>query len=100
MTKMLIIATTATILQSIHRPNEDFVQLKFTQGYMSNGAPLEAQTVKNLLAMQETWSQPLGLKKPSGEGNGNPLQYSYLENPMDRGVWWATVHWGCRVRHN
>ena len=28
----------------------------------------------------------------SGEGNGNPLQYSCLENPMDRGAWWATVH--------
>ena len=28
----------------------------------------------------------------SGEGNGNPLQYSWLENPMDRGAWWATVH--------
>ena len=27
-----------------------------------------------------------------GEGNGNPLQYSSLENPMDRGAWWATVH--------
>ena len=27
-----------------------------------------------------------------GEGNGNPLQYSCLENPMDRGAWWATVH--------
>ena len=27
-----------------------------------------------------------------GEGNGNPLQYSCLENPMDGGVWWATVH--------
>ena len=26
------------------------------------------------------------------EGNGNPLQYSRLENPMDRGTWWATVH--------
>ena len=28
----------------------------------------------------------------SGEGNDNPLQYSCLENPMDRGAWWATVH--------
>ena len=28
----------------------------------------------------------------AGEGNGNPLQYSCLENPMDRGTWWATVH--------
>ena len=27
-----------------------------------------------------------------GEGNGNPLHYSRLENPMDRGAWWATVH--------
>ena len=28
-----------------------------------------------------------------GEENGNPLQYSYLENPMDRGAWWAAFHW-------
>ena len=28
----------------------------------------------------------------NGEGNGNPLQYSCLEHPMDRGAWWATVH--------
>ena len=33
-----------------------------------------------------------GLGRSTGEGNGNPLQYSYLENPMDRGAWWATVH--------
>ena len=31
------------------------------------------------------------LYAPRGEGNGNPLQYSCLENPMDRGAWWATV---------
>ena len=34
----------------------------------------------------------LGLGRSPGEGNGNPLQYSCLENPMDRGAWWATVH--------
>ena len=33
----------------------------------------------------------------SGEGNGNPLQYSCLGNPMDRGAWWATVHGVVRV---
>ena len=33
-----------------------------------------------------------GLGRSCGEGNGNPLQYSCLENPMDRGAWWATVH--------
>ena len=32
------------------------------------------------------------LGRSPGEGNGNPLQYSCLENPMDRGTWWATVH--------
>ena len=33
-----------------------------------------------------------GSGRSSGEGNGAPLQYSCLENPMDRGAWWATVH--------
>ena len=32
-----------------------------------------------------------GSRRPSGEGNGNPHQYSCLENPMDRGAWWAAV---------
>ena len=34
----------------------------------------------------------LGIRRSSGGGHGNPLQYSCLENPMDRGAWWATVH--------
>ena len=33
-----------------------------------------------------------GLGRSPGEGNGNPLQYHCLENPMVRGAWWATVH--------
>ena len=33
-----------------------------------------------------------GLGRSPGGGHGNPLQYSCLENPMDRGAWWATVH--------
>ena len=33
-----------------------------------------------------------GLGRSPRGGHGNPLQYSYLENPMDRGAWWATVH--------
>ena len=33
-----------------------------------------------------------GSGRSPGEGNGNPLQYSCLENHMDRGAWWATVH--------
>ena len=38
-------------------------------------------------------SSPESGKSPGG-GNGNPLQYSCLENPRDRGAWWATVHGG------
>ena len=48
--------------------------------------------VKNLPAMQETWDRSLGQEDPPGRGNGNPLHYSYLENPVDRGAWQATVH--------
>ena len=33
-----------------------------------------------------------GSERSPGGGHGNPLQYSCLENPMDRGTWWATVH--------
>ena len=45
-----------------------------------------AQMVKNLPAMQETWVQSLGQEDPPGEGNGYPLQYSCLENSMNRGA--------------
>ena len=33
-----------------------------------------------------------GLGRSPGEGNGNPLEYSCLKNPMDRGAWWATAY--------
>jgi len=41
-----------------------------------------------------------GSGRSPGEGNGNPLQYSCLENPMDRRAWQATVHGVTRVGHN
>ena len=40
------------------------------------------------------------LGRSPGEGNGNPLKYSCLENPMDRGFWKATVHGVARVRYD
>ena len=49
-------------------------------------ASLVAQLVKGDLGLIP------GLRRSPGEGNGNPLQYSCLENPMDRGTWRATVH--------
>ena len=41
-----------------------------------------------------------GLGRSPGEGNGNPLQYSCLENPMGRGAWWATVHGVAKIGHD
>ena len=53
---------------------------------------LGGSVVKNLLAKAgDTGSIP-GLGRSPGEGNGTPLQYSCLENPMDGGAWWAAVH--------
>ena len=55
------------------------------------GASLVAQMVKNLPAMQETRFDPW-IRDPLKGENDNPLQYSCLENPMDRRAWQATVH--------
>ena len=41
-----------------------------------------------------------GLGRSLGEGNGNPLRYLCLENPMDRGVWQAIVHGVVKSRHD
>ena len=59
-----------------------------------------AKTVKNLPAMQETRVQSLGQEDSPGEGNGYLLQYSCLENSMDRGAWRATVHGVLNVGHD
>ena len=59
------------------------------------GASQEALVVNNAPAnagdLTDAGSIP-GSGRCPGEGNGNPLQYSCLENPMDRGAWRATVH--------
>ena len=52
----------------------------------------DGSVVKNLPAKQETMGSVLGAGRSPGEGNGNPLQYSCLGNPVGRGAWWATVH--------
>ena len=73
------------------RTFETFLTYKF-QIYADSRASLVAQRLKHLPAMQGTWVRSLGSGRSPGEGNGNPLQYSCLENPMDGGAWWATVH--------
>ena len=49
---------------------------------------------KNLPAMKGEPGSIPGFGRSPGKGNGNPLQYSCLENPMNRGAWWVTIHSG------
>ena len=62
------------------------MQVKFYLGFHGGSV------VKNLPASVGDMGLIPGLGRSPGEGNGNPLQYSCLENPMDRGAWWATVY--------
>ena len=60
-------------------------------GYRRLRVSLVALVVKNSSANAGDVGLIPGLGRPPGGGNGDPLQYSCLENPMDRGAWWATV---------
>ena len=55
------------------------------------GFPGGSEVKASVCNMGDLGSIP-GLGRFPGEGNGNPLQYSCLENSMDGGAWWATVH--------
>ena len=59
---------------------------------MENENKLVAQTVKASACNAEDLDSILGQGRSPGEGNGNPLQYSCLENPMDGGAWQAAAH--------
>ena len=71
-----------------------FIQKIFTKRYNASSFP-GGVVVKNLPVSigdtRDAGSIP-GLGSSRGIGNGNPLQYSCLENSIDRGAWWATVH--------
>ena len=66
--------------------------LKFLMYLMKFQASLMAQIVKNLPLMAGDLGLIPVLGRSPGEGNGNPPQYSCLENSMDRGAWHSTVH--------
>ena len=63
----------------------------FTTSTTWAGFP-SGSVVRNPPATLETQVRSLGQEDPPRGGHGNPLQYSCLENPKDRGAWWATVH--------
>ena len=62
-----------------------------TGGQFPPMASLAAQMVESACDVRDPGSIPQ-LGRSPGEGSGNPLQYSYLENPVNRGTWRATVH--------
>ena len=62
------------------------------------GASGKKNSSANAEDIRDTGSIP-GLGRSPGGGHGNPLQYSSLENPMDRGAWRATVHGGHKEGH-
>ena len=66
----------------------EFVKLSFT---CSGDFPGGSDSKVSAYNAEDPGSIP-GLGRSPGEGNGNPLQCSCLENPMDGGAWWATVH--------
>ena len=63
------------------------------------GFPHSSVGKESACSAGDTGSIP-GSGRSPGEGNGKPLQYSCLENPMDRGAWQATVYGVSGVRHN
>ena len=60
-------------------------------GFITRGFPGGSDGKASACSVGDPGSIP-GLGKSPGEGNGNPLQYSCLEDSMDRGAWWAVVH--------
>ena len=68
--------------------------------FLVHGASQVVKVVKNPPAnagdVRDMGSIP-GWGRSLGGGHGNPPQYSCLENPMNRGAWWTTVHWSERV---
>ena len=67
------------------------IRLCFLGSFCFPGGASGKDPLANAGDVRDAGSVP-GLGGSPGGGHGNPLQYSCLENPMDRGVWWATVH--------
>ena len=68
-----------------------FNELQGSLNYDALGSP-DVSIIKNPLANAEEMGSIPGSGRSPGEGNGKPLYYSCLGNPVDRGTWWATVH--------
>ena len=77
-------------VHGVARVGHDFIDFTTTSNPLCfpGGSEVKGSARKNA---GDLGSIP-GLGRSPGKGNGNPVQYSRLENPMDGGAWWATVH--------
>ena len=66
---------------------------------MAVGFPGDSDGKESACSAGDPGSIP-GSGRSPGEGNGNPLQYPCLENPMERGAWWAISHGVAKVGHD
>ena len=71
-----------------------------TEQHLMRGGFLGGLAVKNPLPSAGDVGLIPGSGRSPTEGNGNSVQYSCLEKPMDGGAWWAAVYNGCRVGHD
>ena len=81
---------------------DEWISVRMCRGETTRqhqGFPHSSFSKESACYMADPGSIP-GSGRSHGEGNGNALQYSCLENPMDRGAWWATAHGVARVRHD
>ena len=76
------------------------IQDEYGSGYIPNLNFTGCSDSKKSTCIVEDPGFIPGSRRSPGKGNGNPLQYSCLENPMDRGAWWATVHEWQRVGYD
>ena len=95
--------------ESLYPPTIKRAQLQVAELHMHWRMPLSLQILKEskswIKHITETWKSHvsrifLSADHQTGEGNGNPLQCSCLENPRDRETWWAAVYGVAHVGHN
>ena len=91
---MASISTTLPKVFSLESPNGSLYEasgLVFGTITQHFGLPRWLSGKEFACQCRRHWFNP-GLGRSPGEGNGNSLQYSYLQNSMDRGAWWTTIH--------
>ena len=88
----LIYVEISAIWKPSHQQENNAAKIKIVKSYYYNKGLPTVSVVKNLPAKAGDVGLILGSGRSPGEGNGNPLQYSCLENPMDGGAWWTAVH--------